>query len=42
VTDFSNWSPAEARARIRRGEWPGPTASLAPGFVQANLESQDE
>jgi uncharacterized protein YcsI (UPF0317 family) len=30
-------SPADARARIRRGEWTGPTAALAPGFVQANL-----
>lgn len=26
-----------ARRRIRAGEWTGPTASLAPGFVQANL-----
>jgi len=26
-----------ARARIRNGEWTGPTAGLAPGFVQANL-----
>ncbi|HPJ57160.1 MAG TPA: putative hydro-lyase [Kiritimatiellia bacterium] len=37
MTHPSNWSPAEARARIRRGEWTGPTALLAPGFVQANL-----
>jgi len=28
---------SEARARIRAGGWTGPTASLAPGFVQANL-----
>ena len=28
---------ARARERIRRGEWTGPTADLAPGFVQANL-----
>jgi uncharacterized protein YcsI (UPF0317 family) len=27
----------EARAAIRRGEWTGPTAGLAPGHVQANL-----
>ena len=26
-----------ARARIRSGAWTGPTAGLAPGFVQANL-----
>jgi len=30
-------SAQEARARIRAGEWTGPTAGLAPGFVQANL-----
>ena len=28
---------SEARARIRAGGWTGPTAGLAPGFVQANL-----
>jgi uncharacterized protein YcsI (UPF0317 family) len=28
---------AQARAAIRRGEWTGPTAGLAPGFTQANL-----
>ena len=27
----------EVRALIRAGEWTGPTAGLAPGFVQANL-----
>jgi uncharacterized protein YcsI (UPF0317 family) len=27
----------DARALIRAGEWTGPTAGLAPGFVQANL-----
>jgi uncharacterized protein YcsI (UPF0317 family) len=27
----------EARALIRAGEWTGPTAGLAPGYVQANL-----
>ncbi len=31
------WSAREARARIRAGEWTGPTAGLAPGYVQANL-----
>jgi uncharacterized protein YcsI (UPF0317 family) len=30
-------SPAELRLRIRRGEWRGPTAGLAPGYAQANL-----
>ncbi len=29
--------PAEVRSAIRSGEWDGPTASLAPGFTQANL-----
>ncbi len=29
--------PAELRARIRRGEWRGLTAGLAPGYAQANL-----
>jgi uncharacterized protein YcsI (UPF0317 family) len=28
---------ADARAAIRRGEWTGTTAGLAPGFTQANL-----
>jgi uncharacterized protein YcsI (UPF0317 family) len=28
---------ANARATIRRGEWRGPTAGLAPGYTQANL-----
>jgi len=27
----------EARRSIRRGEWTGPTAGLAPGYVQGNL-----
>jgi uncharacterized protein YcsI (UPF0317 family) len=30
-------SPAAVREAIRRGEWTGPTAGLAPGHVQANL-----
>ncbi len=29
--------PAEVRSAIRSGKWDGPTASLAPGFTQANL-----
>jgi uncharacterized protein YcsI (UPF0317 family) len=33
----SDRSAHEARALIRAGEWTGPTAGLAPGFVQANL-----
>jgi uncharacterized protein YcsI (UPF0317 family) len=28
---------AEARLAIREGSWRGPTAGMAPGFVQANL-----
>jgi len=28
---------AEVRGRIRAGAWTGPTAGLAPGYVQANL-----
>jgi uncharacterized protein YcsI (UPF0317 family) len=28
---------AAARAAIRRGDWTGPTAGLAPGYTQANL-----
>jgi uncharacterized protein YcsI (UPF0317 family) len=27
----------EARLAIRRGDWPGPTSGLAPGYVQGNL-----
>jgi uncharacterized protein YcsI (UPF0317 family) len=30
-------TPAELRARFRRGELARPTAGMAPGFVQANL-----
>ena len=30
-------APHAVRAAIRAGEWDGPTASLAPGFTQANL-----
>jgi len=33
----SQSSAARARSSIRAGEWTGPTAGLAPGFVQANL-----
>jgi uncharacterized protein YcsI (UPF0317 family) len=28
---------ASARAAIRRGDWTGPTAGLAPGYTQANV-----
>jgi uncharacterized protein YcsI (UPF0317 family) len=31
------WSAAAARERIRRGEYAGQTAGLAPGMVQGNL-----
>jgi uncharacterized protein YcsI (UPF0317 family) len=38
VTNEPTRSPAgKARDRIRAGEWTETTASLAPGFVQANL-----
>jgi len=30
-------TPGEIRLRMRRGEWPGPTAGLALGHAQANL-----
>src|SRR5690349_20255202 len=30
-------APGDVRAAIRSGEWTGPTAGLAPCFVQANL-----
>ncbi|HKV46341.1 MAG TPA: putative hydro-lyase [bacterium] len=30
-------APRDLRARMRSGEWQGPTAGLAPGFAQANL-----
>ena len=30
-------APRELRKAIREGQWTGPTAGLAPGFVQANL-----
>ncbi len=33
----SGLTGAEARALIRNGRWRGPTAGLAPGYVQANL-----
>jgi len=33
----SDLTAREARALIRAGEWTGPTAELAPGYVQANL-----
>jgi len=36
-TNAENLSASEARALIRAGEWTGPTAGLALGYVQANL-----
>ena len=30
-------SPREVRQAVREGRWAGPTAGMAPGFVQANL-----
>jgi uncharacterized protein YcsI (UPF0317 family) len=33
----STLHPRELRARIRRGEWTGPTAGCCDGYVQANL-----
>ena len=35
--DVSASDLADARARIRTGEYTGPTSGLAPGFAQANL-----
>ena len=35
--DLAALDPAAVRAAIRAGRWIGPTAGLAPGFVQANL-----
>lgn len=34
---ISSSHPREIRALIRAGKWQGPTAGLAPGYVQANL-----
>jgi uncharacterized protein YcsI (UPF0317 family) len=34
---FVGTDAQQARLSIRRGEWTGPTAGLAPGFTQANL-----
>jgi len=36
-TDAIPRTGREARLRIRAGAWPGPTAGMAPGYVQANL-----
>lgn len=36
-TFSSNLNGIQARQLIREGKWPGPTANLAPGYVQANL-----
>jgi uncharacterized protein YcsI (UPF0317 family) len=35
-------TPDEVRAAIRTGSWDGPTASLAPGYTQANLVALPE
>ena len=35
--DARHGTAAEARMRIRLGQWTGPTAGLVPGAVQANL-----
>src|SRR5947209_2616702 len=35
--DASTWHAAEARQRVRRGEWTAPTAGVAVAHAQANL-----
>jgi uncharacterized protein YcsI (UPF0317 family) len=35
--DLQHATGTEVRQRIRSGKWPGPTAGLAMGYVQANL-----
>ncbi len=35
--DVACLSPTDLRSAIRRGEWRGPTAGLAPDYAQANL-----
>src|SRR3954467_14987509 len=37
ITHEEHARPDALRAAIRRGEWTGPTARLAPGATQANL-----
>src|SRR3954453_5366419 len=37
ITHEEHARPDALRAAIRRGEWTGPTAGLAPGHAQANL-----
>ena len=37
MIDLRNATGADVRKAARRGEWTGPTAGLARGFVQANL-----
>jgi uncharacterized protein YcsI (UPF0317 family) len=37
LTDDERARPGALRAAIRRGDWTGPTAGLAPGRTQANL-----
>lgn len=37
MSDPRTWTAAEFRARVRRGDWRGPTAGVAMDHVQANL-----
>src|SRR4029079_12224276 len=37
LTDEERARPDRLRAAVRRGDWTGPTAGLAPGHAQANL-----
>lgn len=37
MTEIGNDTPSALRARIRSGNFARPTASLAPGYVQANI-----
>lgn len=37
ISDLAGLTPREIRHCIRTGQWPHPTAGLAPGFTQANL-----
>jgi uncharacterized protein YcsI (UPF0317 family) len=37
LSDLAGLTPQQIRHCIREGQWPHPTAGLAPGFTQANL-----
>lgn len=37
ISDLAGLTPEQIRHHIREGQWPYPTAGLAPGFTQANL-----